>query len=54
VRDTLASFIDEAGINYLACRVAFGDLTFEQSIHSLELLTGAVLPDLAELTPAGA
>jgi alkanesulfonate monooxygenase SsuD/methylene tetrahydromethanopterin reductase-like flavin-dependent oxidoreductase (luciferase family) len=53
VRDMLASFIDEAGINYLACRVAFGDLTFDQSLHSLELLTGQVLPDLVELTPAG-
>jgi alkanesulfonate monooxygenase SsuD/methylene tetrahydromethanopterin reductase-like flavin-dependent oxidoreductase (luciferase family) len=52
VRDELAAFIEEAGINYLACRVAFGDLTFEQSIHSLELLTDRVLPDLVELQPA--
>ncbi|MGA2392074.1 MAG: LLM class flavin-dependent oxidoreductase [Candidatus Lustribacter sp.] len=52
VRDELAAFIEEAGINYLATRVAFGDLTFEQSLHSLELLTEQVLPDLAELQPA--
>jgi alkanesulfonate monooxygenase SsuD/methylene tetrahydromethanopterin reductase-like flavin-dependent oxidoreductase (luciferase family) len=52
VRDALAKFIDESGINYLACRVAFGDLTFEQSLHSLDLLTKHVLPDLADLVPA--
>jgi hypothetical protein len=51
VRDALATFIDESGINYLACRVAFGDLTFEQSLHSLDLLTKHVLPDLADLVP---
>jgi alkanesulfonate monooxygenase SsuD/methylene tetrahydromethanopterin reductase-like flavin-dependent oxidoreductase (luciferase family) len=52
VRDTLAKFIEESGINYLAARVAFGNLTFEQSMQSLELLTSKVFPDLAELTPA--
>jgi alkanesulfonate monooxygenase SsuD/methylene tetrahydromethanopterin reductase-like flavin-dependent oxidoreductase (luciferase family) len=52
VRDKLVKFIEESGINYLAARVAFGDLTFEQSLHSLELLTGEVFPDLAELAPA--
>ena len=52
VRDYLANFIDESGINYLAVRVAFGDLTYEQSRHSLDLLTEHVFPDLAELAPA--
>jgi alkanesulfonate monooxygenase SsuD/methylene tetrahydromethanopterin reductase-like flavin-dependent oxidoreductase (luciferase family) len=52
VRDYLANFIDESGINYLAVRIAFGDLTVEQSLHSLELLTKHVFPDLADLAPA--
>jgi alkanesulfonate monooxygenase SsuD/methylene tetrahydromethanopterin reductase-like flavin-dependent oxidoreductase (luciferase family) len=52
VRDALAKFIDASGINYLAARVAFGDLTYEQSLRSLDLLTSKVLPDLAELAPA--
>jgi alkanesulfonate monooxygenase SsuD/methylene tetrahydromethanopterin reductase-like flavin-dependent oxidoreductase (luciferase family) len=52
VRDYLANFIDESGINYLAVRIAFGDLTLEQSLHSLELLTEQVFPELADLTPA--
>jgi hypothetical protein len=35
-------------------RVAFGGLTYEQSRHSLDLLTEHVFPDLAELTPTAA
>jgi alkanesulfonate monooxygenase SsuD/methylene tetrahydromethanopterin reductase-like flavin-dependent oxidoreductase (luciferase family) len=49
VRDALVRFIEESGINYLACRLAFGDLTFEQSKRSLDLLASKVFPDLAEL-----
>ena len=52
VRDYLANFIDESGINYLAVRIAFGDLSLEQSLHSLDLLTEHVFPDLAELASA--
>jgi alkanesulfonate monooxygenase SsuD/methylene tetrahydromethanopterin reductase-like flavin-dependent oxidoreductase (luciferase family) len=52
VRDYLADFIDVSGINYLAVRVAFGDLTLEQSRHSFDLLTEHVFPDLADLVPA--
>ena len=53
VRDSLASFIDESGINYLAARVAFGDLAFEQSMRSLDLLTDQVFPSLARKSRAG-
>lgn len=53
VRDYLADFIEKSGISYLAVRVAFGDLTLDQSLHSLELLTQTVFPDLAELAPVG-
>lgn len=52
VRDYLAEFIDVSGIDYLAVRVAFGDLTLEQSLHSFQLLSERVFPDLAELAPA--
>lgn len=52
VRDYLANFIDESGINYLAVRIAFGDLTLDQSLHSLELLAERVFPDLLELAPS--
>lgn len=49
VRDGLVKFIEESRINYLACRIAFGDLTFEQSKRTLDLLTTQVFPDLVEL-----
>lgn len=52
VRDGLVKFIEESGINYLACRIAFGDLTFEQSKRTLDLLASSVFPDLAALKPA--
>ncbi len=54
VRDGLAKFIEESGINYLACRLAFGDLTPEQSLRSLQLLASNVFPDLAELNSVAA
>lgn len=51
VRDGLVKFIEESGINYLACRIAFGDLTFEESKRTLDLLCSGVFPDLVELAP---
>jgi alkanesulfonate monooxygenase SsuD/methylene tetrahydromethanopterin reductase-like flavin-dependent oxidoreductase (luciferase family) len=54
VRDGLAKFVKESGINYLACRLAFGDLTPEHSLRSLDLLSSNVFPDLAELNAVAA
>jgi alkanesulfonate monooxygenase SsuD/methylene tetrahydromethanopterin reductase-like flavin-dependent oxidoreductase (luciferase family) len=48
VRAALASQVTEAGINYLACRFAFGDLTLAESMRSLELFTAHVMPALGE------
>lgn len=47
VRALLEAQIRESGVNYLMCRLAFGDLTLEQSLRSLDLLTTEVLPALA-------
>jgi len=52
VRDGLMKFVEESGINYLNCRIAFGDLTFEESKRTLDLLAGKVFPDLAALQSA--
>jgi alkanesulfonate monooxygenase SsuD/methylene tetrahydromethanopterin reductase-like flavin-dependent oxidoreductase (luciferase family) len=52
VRDGLVKFIEESGINYLNCRIAFGDLTFDQSKRTLDLLASNVFPDLADYKPA--
>jgi alkanesulfonate monooxygenase SsuD/methylene tetrahydromethanopterin reductase-like flavin-dependent oxidoreductase (luciferase family) len=46
VRDALAAQIREAGINYLVCRFAFGDLTLNEAQRSLGLFTQDVKPAL--------
>lgn len=37
---------DTAGINYCLCRMAFGDLSFEESARSVELFAREVMPAL--------
>jgi alkanesulfonate monooxygenase SsuD/methylene tetrahydromethanopterin reductase-like flavin-dependent oxidoreductase (luciferase family) len=46
VRDVLAAQVAEAGVNYLVCRLAFGDLSLAESLRSLELYAQAVMPAL--------
>ena len=46
VRDRLKRDNDVAGINYCLCRLAFGDLTFEESKRSVELFAREVMPAL--------
>src|SRR5262249_1559446 len=44
VRERLKKDNEIAGINYCICRMAFGDLSFEDSAHSLELFAKEVMP----------
>ena len=46
VRDRLKRDNDVAGINYCLCRLAFGDLSFEESKRSIELFASEVMPAL--------
>ena len=46
VRDFLQQTVDEAGLNYLLCRFAFGDITGEEALNSIELFTQRVMPDI--------
>ncbi|MDP1965549.1 MAG: LLM class flavin-dependent oxidoreductase [Reyranella sp.] len=46
VRDRLRRDNDVAGINYCLCRLAFGDLSFEESKRSVELFARNVMPAL--------
>ena len=48
VRRVLTEQVATAGINYLACRFAFGDLTFEEAHRSVALFVEGVMPALAE------
>jgi alkanesulfonate monooxygenase SsuD/methylene tetrahydromethanopterin reductase-like flavin-dependent oxidoreductase (luciferase family) len=47
VRDRLKRDNEIAGINYCICRLAFGDLSFEESARSVELMAKEVIPALA-------
>jgi alkanesulfonate monooxygenase SsuD/methylene tetrahydromethanopterin reductase-like flavin-dependent oxidoreductase (luciferase family) len=47
VRDRLKVDNARAGINYCICRLAFGDLSFEESARSVELMAKEVMPALA-------
>lgn len=46
VRDRLKRDNEIAGINYCLCRLAFGDLSFEESKRSVELMSKEVMPAL--------
>jgi alkanesulfonate monooxygenase SsuD/methylene tetrahydromethanopterin reductase-like flavin-dependent oxidoreductase (luciferase family) len=46
VRQMIDAQVEGCGINYLMCRLAFGDLSFEHSMQSIELLRGEVMPQV--------
>jgi len=47
VRALLASEIRQSGVNYLLCRFAFGDLTLQESLRSVDMFSQDVLPHFA-------
>ncbi|MEJ0019766.1 MAG: LLM class flavin-dependent oxidoreductase [Acetobacteraceae bacterium] len=49
VRSFVQASIDEGGLNYLLCRFAFGDITCDEAMQSVELFTRHVKP---AITPA--
>jgi alkanesulfonate monooxygenase SsuD/methylene tetrahydromethanopterin reductase-like flavin-dependent oxidoreductase (luciferase family) len=49
VREMIASQASEAGLNYFLLRFAFGDLTLEESMRSVELFASRVQPALEEV-----
>jgi alkanesulfonate monooxygenase SsuD/methylene tetrahydromethanopterin reductase-like flavin-dependent oxidoreductase (luciferase family) len=51
VRAALAQQIDQAGVNYLLCRFAFGDMTLGEAMASLELFAEHVMPALGRQAP---
>jgi alkanesulfonate monooxygenase SsuD/methylene tetrahydromethanopterin reductase-like flavin-dependent oxidoreductase (luciferase family) len=46
VRDFLQQTVDDAGLNYLLCRFAFGDITGDEALNSISLFTRHVMPDI--------
>jgi alkanesulfonate monooxygenase SsuD/methylene tetrahydromethanopterin reductase-like flavin-dependent oxidoreductase (luciferase family) len=53
VRRVLTEQLDTAGVNYLVCRFAFGDLSTEESLRSLQLFVAEVMPALRTAVTAG-
>jgi len=49
VRETIASQAKDAGLNYFLLRFAFGDLTLEESMRSVDLFASLVQPALEEI-----
>jgi alkanesulfonate monooxygenase SsuD/methylene tetrahydromethanopterin reductase-like flavin-dependent oxidoreductase (luciferase family) len=50
----LQAQVDLSGANYVLCRMAFGDLTFEESRRSVELFAERVMPRLKAREPIAA
>jgi hypothetical protein len=46
VRARLEAQLGESGVNYVGCRFAFGDLSFAESMRSLDLFAREVMPHL--------
>lgn len=44
VRDKLRAHVDEAGVNYLLCRVAFGNLPKEASLRTVDYVRREIMP----------
>ncbi len=44
VRDYIARLQSEAGINYVLCQMAFGDMNFTDATHSIRLFARDVMP----------
>jgi alkanesulfonate monooxygenase SsuD/methylene tetrahydromethanopterin reductase-like flavin-dependent oxidoreductase (luciferase family) len=44
VRRLLETHISQSGVNYLLCRFAFGDLSLEESMQSVDLFAAEVMP----------
>jgi alkanesulfonate monooxygenase SsuD/methylene tetrahydromethanopterin reductase-like flavin-dependent oxidoreductase (luciferase family) len=51
---SLRAQIAESGANYLVTRFAYGDMTLQESLRSLDLFQRHVMPALREATPVAA
>jgi len=46
VADQLQAQVDESGVNYIACRFAFGNIMFDEASRSITLFAEQVMPKL--------
>ncbi len=50
VRAWAAREVERCGVNYLVCRVAFGDMAVEDTLRSVRLFSQQVMPELRAIT----
>jgi alkanesulfonate monooxygenase SsuD/methylene tetrahydromethanopterin reductase-like flavin-dependent oxidoreductase (luciferase family) len=46
VRETLESQVVEAGVTYVMCQIAFGDLPLAASLHTISIMRSTIIPDI--------
>ena len=47
-REYITGQAEEGGVNYFVCDLAFGDITFDEAMRSVELFAKEVMPAFAE------
>ena len=47
-REYIAEQAEEGGVNYVVCDLAFGDITLDEAMRSVELFAKEVMPAFAE------
>ena len=47
-REYVAEQAEEGGVNYMVCDLAFGNITFDEAMRSVELFAKEVMPAFAE------
>jgi len=47
-REYIAEQAEQGGANYVVCDLAFGDITFDEAMRSVELFAKEVMPAFAE------
>ena len=51
VRETLKSQVVEAGVTYVMCQLAFGDLPLAASLQTISAMRSTIIPDLTRQVP---
>lgn len=54
VREFIKARVAESGCDYITCQMAFGDMTKAETLRSIELFGGEVLPEFRKETAAAA
>jgi hypothetical protein len=51
VREALKSQVVEAGVTYVMCQLAFGDLPLAASLQTISAMRSTIIPDLTRQVP---